>query len=247
MKSLALCLLLFVSFSSGAAPAQTTQAKNDLEKSGLAGRVKTLEMGQIEYAFRDGRSVESRRVPILKTTYDEQGRKGEQVSYNQSGAPSQRLVYTFDAAGRSTGYEEYNGVVDRNLGTPRRHVYTLDDAGRTTEYVVYDSDGKVGSLFFYTYDPEGHKTEEAFYSWQGKRTSRLVYTYDARGNVLTQTSYDADDAVGWKRGKVYDPSGQKSEAAHYEGETLRDRFFFKYDAKGRGKEEEERAVEHGPN
>lgn len=237
MKSLALGLLLFVAFSSGAPGGE---GKSDVEKAGLKGRVRSVEVSRVEYTFKDGRSVEAGRKPVRKTSYDEQGRRVEEVTYDQAGSVSQRLVYTYDAEGRNTGYEEYASLVDRSLSKPRRHVYALDGAGRTVEYTVYDSDGGLASRFTYAYDAAGNKTEEAFYSWQGVRTGRLVYAYDARGNVLTQTSYDRDDSVSWKNVNVYDAEGRKTESAQYQGGRLKYRFFYKYDAKGRQKEVETR-------
>jgi hypothetical protein len=246
MRSFAFVVLLLV-LSSGAAWAQSEEGKSDLERAGLAGRVKSVELWRIEYALGDGGSVEYRRNHVSKTSYDEQGRRAEEVTYDQAGSVSQRLVYTYDAAGRSTGYEEYSGLLDKGLSKPRRHVYALDDAGRRTEYTVYDSNGSVASRFTYAYDAAGNKTEEAFYSWQGQRTGRIVYAYDARGNLLSQTSYDEADAVSWKNVNVYDAGGRKTESAQYRGETLRYRFFYKYDGKGRLKEVETREFNAVPN
>jgi hypothetical protein len=206
MKSFALVVVLLVS-SCGAVRAQSVQAKNGLEQSEFTGRVKLVEVGRIEYALRDGRSVEGRRIPLRKTAYDARGRRAEEVTYDQTGSVSGRSVYTYDAAGRNTGHEEYSSLSDKSLAKPRRHVYVLDGAGRPVEYTVYDSDGGASSRFTYAYDAAGNKTEEAFYSWQGQRTGKLVYTHDARGHVLTQTSYNADDAVSWKNVNVYDARG----------------------------------------
>ena len=247
MKFLALSLLLIVSASSGAVWAQGGEGKNDLERAGLAGRVKSLEWGRIEFTMKDGRSVEARRVPVRRTTYDERGNKAEEVTYDGEGSPEQRLVYTYDAEGRGTGYEEYSSAVDKNLSKPRRHVYALDGAGRRVEYTVYDSDGALPSRFTYAYDAEGNKTEEAFYSWQGVRMGRTVYTYGEGGRLLAQTSYNDKDEVSWKLVNVYDSEGRKAEAAQYQGGTLRYRFFYKYDAKGRVKEVETREFNLDPN
>ncbi len=237
MKSLALGLLLFVAFSSGA---RGGEGKSDVERAGLKGRVKSVEVSRVEYTLKDGRSIEARRVPFRKTVYDEQGRRVEEVTHDQTGSVTQRLVYTYDAEGRNTGYEEYASVSGKNATRPRRHVYALDGAGRTVEYTVYESDGSAASRFTYAYDAAGNKLEEAFYSWQGVRTGRLVYEYDARGHVLTQTSYNRDDSVSWKNVNVYDAEGRKTESAQYSGDKLRYRFFYKYDAKGRQREAETR-------
>lgn len=245
MKSLALVLLLFA-LSSGAR-AQGGEGKSDLEKAGLAGRVKSVEVWRVDYSRGEGGKSEARRVLFRKTTYNEEGNRVEEVTYDPSGSPSGKYVYTYDAAGRNTGYEEYSSLLDKSLTRPRRHVYRLDDAGRMLEYTVYEADGSVGSRFTYAYDAAGRKTEQAFYSWQGRRTGRLVYAYDGRGRLLTQTSYDGDDAVSWKNVNVYGPEGDKTESAQYQGGTLRYRFFYKYDAKGRAKEVETRELNAVPN
>ena len=244
MKSFALVLLLFV-IPSGAR-GQTGEGKNDLEKAGLAGRVKSVEVWRVEYPLAGGVGVEARRVLFRKTTYGESGNRIDEVTYPPGGSSHSRRVYTYDAAGRNTGYEEYSTVADKG-GKPRRHVYRLDDAGRMTEYTVYEADGTAGSRFTYAYDAAGRKTEEAFYSWQGRRMGRLVYAYDGRGRLLTQTSYDADEAVSWRNVNVYGAEGDKTESAQYHGETLRYRFFYKYDAKGRVREVETRELNAVPN
>lgn len=245
MKSFALAVLLFV-LPSGAR-AQTGEGKNDVEKAGLAGRVKSVEVWRVEYPLAADGGVESRRVLFRRTTYDGAGNRIEEVTHSPGSSSYSRLVYTYDAAGRNTGYEEYSTVADKSSDQPRRHVYKLDDAGRMSEYTVYESDGSAGSRFTYAYDAAGRKTEEAFYSWQGKRTGRLVYAYDGRGRLLTQTSYGGDDAVSWKNINVYGAEGDKTESAQYQGETLRYRFFYKYDAKGRVKEVLTREFNAVPN
>jgi hypothetical protein len=209
--------------------------------------VKSLEVWRVDYARGEGASARARRVLFRRTNYDEAGNRADEVTYDASGSPSGKHVYTYDGAGRNTGYEEYIGILDKSLTKPRRHVYSLDAAGRTWEYTVYESDGSVGSRFTYDYDAAGHKTEEAFYSWQGRRTGRLAYAYDGRGRLLTQTSYDGDDAVSWKNVNVYAPEGDKTESAQYQGGTLRYRFFYKYDAKGRVKEVETRELNAVPD
>ena len=245
MKSLVLGLLLSVLSFHGAARAQTGQS--DVERLGLKGRVKSSELWRVEYTIRDGASVEARRRPIRKVVFDGEGKKVEEVTYDQNGKPSAPNVYVYKAAGKHAGFDAYGGPLDRGPGQPRRHVYLLDDAGRPSEYTVYDSDGGMSVRFTYKYDAAGNKTEEESYTWNGARTSRLVHTYDARGNLLTQTSYNADDSLHWKHVHVYDAEGRKAESAQYQGETLRYRFFYKYDGKGRLKEEETREFNAVPN
>jgi hypothetical protein len=234
MKSFALGLLLLVAASFPA----NGQTQTDVEKSGLAGRVKSVEFGRVEYVLKDGKSAEGKRIPLQKTTFNDAGNKIEQETFDQSGSPLERLVYTYDAAGRNTGYDEYSSIVDKSLSKPRRHIYTLDVLGRTVEYAVFDSDGTSASRFTYAFVDQGNKTEEAFYSWNGTRTGKLAYTYDEQGHQLTQTSYNADDTLSWKLVNTYDAKGNKTESVQYQGDKLRYRFLYKYDDKGRMTEQE---------
>ncbi|MBV9926014.1 MAG: hypothetical protein JOZ96_13430 [Acidobacteria bacterium] len=247
MKSLSLVLLLLVLSPGGARAQEAARVKSDAERAGLAGRVKYVEVGRVEYTLGEGGSAEGVRLIMRRTSFDERGNKTEEVSYDQGGSPSSRVAYTFDEAGRNTGYEEYASLVDTNLKKPRRHAYKFDEAGRRVEYNVYDSDGTLAQRFTYAYDAAGNKTEEAFYTWQGQRAGRLAYTYDARGQLLTETSYNAADAVVWRKASVYDAEGRLAETAQYQGQTLRYRFFYKYDAKGRVKEQETREFNAVPN
>src|SRR5918911_749807 len=144
MKCFILALLLFVAAATHAqvvTVANDPKAKNDLEKSGLSGRVKSVEFGRIEYPLKDGKATEGKRNPIQKTTYNEDGNKAEQLTFDRNGSVEERLVFTYDAAGRNTGYAEYSSIVDKTLSKPRKHVYMLDYAGRTVEYDVFNSDG----------------------------------------------------------------------------------------------------------
>ncbi|HST53316.1 MAG TPA: hypothetical protein VLJ61_14995 [Pyrinomonadaceae bacterium] len=241
MKCLALALLLFAAAATHAQVVTVIndpKAKNDLEKSGLLGRVKSVEFGRIEYPLKDGRATEGKRNPIQKTDYNEDGNMVEQVTFDRKGFVEERRVLTYDAAGRNTGYDEYSSIVDKSLSKPRRHVYTLDYAGRTLEYDVFDSDGSPASRFIYKYDGKGNKTDEEFYSWNGYRTGKLSYAYDDNGHLLTETSYERDDAVSWQNVNTYDAQGNKAESAQYQHGTLRYKFLYKYDAKGRVREEE---------
>jgi hypothetical protein len=241
LVSLLLGLLLGVSVDSYA------QVKNSSETSGLTGCVKSVELSRIEYALKDGKSVEGKPVPIQTIAFDEDGNKTEQVTYDRSGSATDRLVYTYDAAGRNTGYDEYSSIVDKSLSTARRHVYKLDDAGRTIEHAVFDSDGSTASRFFYKYDDRGNKLEELFYSGNGSRTGKSVNVYDGNAKLLSQTSYDADDNVSWKIVNSYDAEGRKTELVHHQGGILRYRITYKYDDKGRVKEEETSEYNAPPN
>jgi hypothetical protein len=205
------------------------QKKADREKDGLTGPISTIETGRIDYSLIEGRTVEGKGVRSQVTSYNGEGQRLERSTFDPKGEILERLVYTYDAGGRNTGYEEYYKAATK----PRRHVFLLDDKGNQTEYKVYEADGTLASRFLYKYDDKRNKTEEIFYSWNGIRTGKLVYEYDDRGNQLTQTSYNQDDSISWRTVTSYDGAGRRLQWTQFQNEILRYRIFSKYDDRGR--------------
>ena len=138
-----------------------SQTKTDKERDELVGPVKSVEAFLIDFVKKDNRIVEGKRRPWHTTTYDTEGNISDRASYDPSGAITAKYVHTYDAYGRSTGYEEYAALLDKTLTIPRRHVYTLNEQLRKVEYIVFESDGSVGTRFVYKYDVKGNLTDAA--------------------------------------------------------------------------------------
>jgi hypothetical protein len=221
------------------------QTKNDSEKSGLLGRVKSVEWGWIEYTLKDGKSVEGRRQPNRLTTYDEDGNAVEVISYKDDGSVSGKNTYQYDAKGRNVGSESSSESGEQVY--KQKQVYTLDDKGNRVEVAGYQTDGTLSHRQVFKYDADGNKIEELFYSWNGTRVGRIVNTYDGRGNQLTQVSYNADDSVSFKSVNSYDALNNKIEWVQYHGDTLRYRVLYTHDDKGRLKEQETFEYNAPPN
>ena len=185
-----LCLLLITPVAS--------QTKIDKERDDLVGPVKRVEAYLIEFVTKDNQIVEKKRRRHI-TTYNTEGNIAERALYNQNNAIAARELYTYDAHGRSTGYEEYTPWLDKTLTIPRRHVYTLNAAGRRVEYTVFESNGSVGTRFIYKYDTKGNLIEEQWYAHTGRLGGRMVYTFDENGNQTSQTSYPEDDDLNLEK------------------------------------------------
>lgn len=227
------------------APIVAAQVKSDREKAGLAGPVRSVESSRVEYSLKGGKSVEGRRIVIQKTTYNKEGNKTEQLTFNEDGSILEKTLC--DYAPSEMTCKEYSPIVDKNLATPRRHVYKLDNRGNVVEYAGHELNGTLGDKFFYEYDANGNKTEEVFYSSNGSRTGKLVYSYDNNGNRLTETSYDADDSVSWRSVNSYDARGHRSARLQYQRDLLRYKMVYKYDSNGRITEEETLEFNKPPN
>jgi YD repeat-containing protein len=151
------------------------------------------------------------------------------VDYNYDGSVAQKLVYTYDAQGRSTGYEEYTGA----LAAPRRHVYVADDQGRRVEYRIVQPDGAAGEKYLYKYDAKGNLSEEALHEHKGALISRNTFAYDGEGRQVSQTRYNSDGSVSSTSSTSYDAHGRPVERVRHEGDILTYRVRYTYDAKGR--------------
>lgn len=233
MKLLLLCFLLLIS-------TKVTVAQDPpptVAREHLLGPVRLVELFRVTHGRYDGKIVEGNRQIFRKLSFDERGNITEAITY-QDGAVLERLVYTYDALRRNTGYDEYYSLSKEQLRGPRKHVYTLNANGKIAEYTVYDTDGTQAARFIYQYDASGNKIEDAFYAWTGKRHSRLVYSYDEAGHNLSQTSYNEDDVIIWKDVSSFDAEGHQMEWMQYQNGILRYKRIFKYGVNGKLAEQE---------
>ncbi len=232
----------FLSLSIAAA-----QGRDDKKQHDLVGPVKTVEVGRLECTLKNGKSVAGKRIPNHTITFNEDGNKTEEVSYDQSGSIINRNVYAYDKEGRLKSYDSYSSAVDKTLSTPQKNAYKLDDKGNVIEYVNYQPDGTLGSRFLYKYDAKGNKTEETFYAWNGTRTGKLLSTYDEAGHFLSQTSYNEDDSISWKTAVTYNTKGNKIEWLQSIAGVLRYRVTYNYDDRNRVIEQETFEYNKPPN
>lgn len=224
-----------------------SQTKTDRDRAELVGPVKKVEAYLVDFDMKEGSSVEKKRRPWYSTTYNNEGNLLEKVSYDQTGAISEKLIHTYDAQGRNTGYEEYSAIMDKSLSIPRRHLYKLDDEGRKVEYIVFESDGSVGTRFVYKYDASGNLIEDSWFAHTGLLGGKSVYTFNEKGKPTTQAAYSGDGTLNWKNISKYDDQGNRTEWLQYHGEILRYKITSSYDNKGRILENETFEFNGNPN
>jgi hypothetical protein len=243
MKRISLALILsFLAISLAAA-----QGRDDKKQHELVGPVKTVVVGRIEYTLVNGKSIAGKRIPNHTITFSEEGNKTEEISCDQNGTISHKVVYTYDKQGRLKSYESGSDIREKNLSNPQKNEYKLDDKGNVIEQVNYQSDGTLGSRFLYKYDAKGNRTEEIFYAWNGSRSGKLLNTYDEAGRVLTATSYNEDDSIAWKSTVTYNAKGNKIEWTQSIAGILRYRITYNYDDKDRIVEQETFEYNKPPN
>ena len=224
-----------------------SQTKTDRDRAELVGPVRKVEAYLVDFEMKEGGSVEKKRRPWYSTTYHSEGNISEKVSYDQAGTIVEKLIHTYDAKGRNTGYEEYSATLDKSLTIPRRHVYTFDEEGRKVEYIVFESEGSVGTRFVYKYDAKGNLIEEEWYAHTGLLGGRSVNTFNENGKPTSQAYYSGEGTLNWKNMSKYDAEGNRTEWVQYQGEILRYKITSSYDSKGRIQENETFEFNGNPN
>lgn len=138
--------------------------------------------------LRDQRHANGTRTTHV---YDNGGRLSVLANAKKNGTGINRYTYSYDAVGRKTRSQEYQGVV----------TWTYDKAGQLTrEY-------RTGTGAFdvtHTYDPAGNRTQQL------DSGTAAIYTHDAANQLLTETIFPSA-----KTTYTYDPAGNrtKKEAA----------------------------------
>ncbi len=124
-----------------------------LEKSGLAGPVRTIRTDVTKFIHERGRLIEK---PWYHSTvyYDSKGNPTERLTHNPNGTAA-RATYFYDPAGRlSEMRSELDGI------SSGRTVYLYDADGRLTYELSLGADGSEGQQTRRFYEADGSYTEE---------------------------------------------------------------------------------------
>jgi YD repeat-containing protein len=206
----------------------------------LRGPVRSVRYRHLGMGMDDGVTV---------TTYDQAGRRAELLGYRGDDLRS-RLVYTYDARGRNTGWELYQvprgggphiASYDSPPGTPlptvpERRVLVLNEAGRPAEEHELDASGRLRSRSVFAYDSAGRIRERADFGPGGEPGLRWVHEYDSAGRPRERRMYS--------RGQVFRTVYEFAEHGgllleeHTDGAGKLDaRWAVRYDSVGRKREE----------
>jgi uncharacterized protein (DUF2147 family) len=207
----------------------SAQAKPDREKNGLRKSVQTVKTEVTEFTSKDGKSVEGARMPVQAVDYDERGNVVKRVDFNRDGSVAQTIVYSYDAQGRSTGYEDFTP----GLNTPRKHIYVLASDGKQSEYKVVQPAGSPGDeRYVYKYDANGNMIAEELYN-KAQLISKNENVYDAHGRLISQVIYNPDGTVSARIQNTFLADGKPVERIRHDGDLTTYRVRYKYDDKGR--------------
>lgn len=168
-------------------------------------------------------------MPVETIDYDARGNRLKRVDYNRDGSVAQTIVYTYDAEGRSTGYEDSTP----GLNAPRKHVYVLDQKGNRTEYKMIQPTGSAADeRYVYKYDDKGNRIADELYH-KSTLVSRNENTYDDQKRLISQIIYNPDGTVAAKISNTFAADGKPMERTRHDANLLTYRVLYKYDDKGR--------------
>jgi hypothetical protein len=132
----------------------------------------------------------------VKTFYNESDRPAETQVYSAEGQMMQRLVQSFDAAGRPTETKVVLGDIAAMLpAETKAQLLNEPGAGEEMQRQVAELFGPQGEMFkmSYVYDTDGRLTEKRSHMGYNEETV-TSYVYDSNGNKIRETSKTSGDA-----------------------------------------------------
>ena len=156
----------------------------------LIGPVRIVHVESAQVLRTGNKYTEGSRTPLQETTYNTQGRKTVEVSYNDGGATFVRKVFSYGAKSQLKEVAEYKS--DDSL--IRRRVYTHNE--KNTEELTYKGDGTLNpGKVVNTFDDSGRKTGVTTFSAEGMPFVKAIVTYRDDGK-LTEVAVYASSVSG---------------------------------------------------
>ena len=162
---------------------EPTKILTDAEKEGLKGRVKRIKQNHYKAFERDGNvylGVQEGEYYEDKnkiTTYNEGGRKLENVSLSNDG----RLFgTTYNENGKESEIIHYSsvGVIES------RHTRKYNEDGDIVEMISYDNKGELTSKGIYTHYAKGKELIGKTFDKDGVLIDHRISTYDKNGGRI---------------------------------------------------------------
>lgn len=209
-----LFIVLILSFSS------ENKQQNDLERSNLKGKVKTLrqisyhaidKFGEITKGDIDGSGILAPGEYYNK--YNDKGFLTESIAkYFDGDTLIFQEIYTYDGYGNEI--EIYQSNSEGEIG---KETHKYDDKGNPIELNRYYPVDSLEATWRYTYkyDDNDNIIEETTYT-NGSSEGRLVtYTYDDKDNLTEVSVYTTVGILHWKNTYKYDDKGNETEMNSY--------------------------------
>lgn len=159
--------------------------KTDKEQERLIGPVKTVFIELTTLSSKEGKWVESSRIPWLSNTYDLKGNKIQEDQLYDDVSLNFKSIFNYDANGNLKDGIEYDYKEFPTFKWSYTH-YTEQNRVEETRTQV---NGVLFSKATYAYDKSGNLIEEIRQQIHSTKDFKWVYLYDAEGRKIEENFY----------------------------------------------------------
>lgn len=189
--------------------------KTDLETDGLKGAVKRVMLTTYKAHQRAGSIIQGKieddytfHKKNTIVTYDEQGKKTEELLYGTDGIHKNTFTTTPGFATESIHYAKDGKVLQTTS-----HKLTPKD--QLLETICLNGDGSTAYKVFNTYTEDGKQLSSVTLHGRGGKEilyEKSEYTYDEKGNQLTNITYNGDGEIKTRYQRKYNDEGKLIES-----------------------------------
>jgi hypothetical protein len=167
------------------------QAKNDLKRQKLKGKVKSVT----EYEYTPVPDSKEAIKDVLKmksvTTYNDEGNRIEFITYSPEGEVQSRSIYNYNDSGVLIDVKRYRGDGGLNVTT----TYKYDKAGNEAEESNADPSGAVFMTAKGKFDLNGNRIVYDRYDQIGHLFLKSNVRFDRKGNEIQEREYDSHSSL----------------------------------------------------
>lgn len=220
-----------------------------LEKTGqnqeIADKIAEMESGNISDSFGKLRKLsaydnEGKLIYYHNYTYDAEGKKKTEISYDKNGIETSHIIYSYDKNGNvlhgSDGYALDSGcffpadykwndtgelleiVFFYQDGREERVEYLWNNDKTIQETLHYDKDGILVQSSKEEYDLDGHPLKITWFDELGEIGQTGIYEYDDENKLLSITWFHPEDQCSGKWIYRYDSQGNEIGMEEYDGD-----------------------------
>jgi antitoxin component YwqK of YwqJK toxin-antitoxin module len=181
------------------------------------GPVHTIRDEHVTITMKNGEPVEGERVLVHTLTYNEDGTKQEDTSYQPDGSIMFRIVYLYDPDGKILETTRFNGKDT----VQTREVSHYDDQKRASERITYRADDSVLGKQIYSYNGNQRIIESTMYGPNGAILRQNTTTSYLQPNRAESLDYDGKRVVRSESSITRTPEGGQMYETQTDGKTTR--------------------------
>ena len=201
--------------------------KNDLDKSNLNGKVKSLRKNTYTAVVKFGEITKDKIKYSAFTSWNEEGNQIENAVYDKDGNLRWKDINKYDEKGNLIEIAHYNKDGDLE----RKNKFKYDEKGNEIKRNFFNSDGDFTGYIIFKYDDKGNEIE-----LNRSSKGKTIKKYDDKGNEIELRDYSSDGSLSVIFIKKYDDKGNLVEnVEEYFGDgDYKDykKWIMKYDDKG---------------